>query len=221
MSLKGYSALACGMLLLITSVYCWHILGLFHLSVIWRWGQEEEACWFPNLGPEVAVQRALALCGSDIHRWANELRGGGLTTALLLKPFLAVTRHRKQGLDMYVHCCPAVQDALVWDALMPRASAGNDVRPMVGSWCQHEQVVFALLETSQFLSSSSFRLHRIQGGSCLHRSRPILMKQPSWCRQKPLRSWGKPEALKWERVLLQHLLHCCGFCSRTPPILSD
>jgi len=155
--------------------------------------------------------------------WASGLRGGGMltTTALLLKPFLAVTRHWKTRSGYHVRCCPVVQDALVWGALVPRASAGNDVRPMVGSWCQHEHVGFEKPAEEQFLSSLSFHLHGAQGGSCLHHSRPILVKQPLWCRQEPLRSWGKPEALKWERVLLQHLLHCCGFCSRTPPILSD
>lgn len=52
---EGYPALACGMLFLITSDYCWHILASFYLSVIWRWGQEEELC-FLSLRWQVAVQ---------------------------------------------------------------------------------------------------------------------------------------------------------------------
>lgn len=110
MSLKGYPALACGMLFLMTSIYCWHILGSFHPSVVWRWGQEEELC-FLSLRWWVAVQSPHMTWQGQITLWKRE-RGCLLTTVLLLKPLRTITPLCWKSLDTHGCRRPAVGTGL-------------------------------------------------------------------------------------------------------------
>lgn len=129
MPLKGCSAPACGVPFLIPSVYCWHTLCSFNLSVIGGWGQEEESWRFLSL---VAGSRAEPT--HDPTALSKRGRGCLPATLVLLQPLHRVTPLWQSSLGAHACRWPAVGTGRLMPALQGRLFRCARLLTGVSSW---------------------------------------------------------------------------------------